>query len=210
MGGFGSGRRAGGGRALVEDALVLDLSWLMREGLVRQGTVTAVLSWSAASVDYAATLAPPVGWIDLRYLVKTPDACGEERTHDRHEVRERIALEPKEQRFGGLSWLMQCPVSGRSCRKLYLPPGGDRFAARQVHGLAYASQRQRHGDRALTQARRIRRHLGASRGIGDPVARPKHMRERTFARLLARLLRHEAAVIASARHRLDRIALASS
>ncbi len=44
---------------------------------------------------------------------------------------------------GGRRPWWQCPVCGRRCGVLYLPPGAGRFACRQCYRLAYASQQDR-------------------------------------------------------------------
>lgn len=191
MGGFGSGRPRS--RITVEDALALDLPTLISDDLLRSGKASGALVWRLAgsgeetgSIGYSATLNPdgPHGHIRLRYTVT--DARG-----DRHRIDERIELEARPQPFGGFQWLMICPISGRACRKLYLPPGTRRFAARQAYRLAYRSQGQARYDRAITQAQRLRRRLGASEALGDWIERPCGMRRRTFDRFLARIERYE-------------------
>lgn len=191
MGGFGSGRPQS--RLTVEDAHPLDLPKLMRDGLVGPGANGGRLVWrivgtdtETGSVGYTAELNPagPHGHIRLRYTVT--DSWG-----DRHDVDEWIELEARPQPFGGHQWLMVCPISGRACRKLYLPPGGRRFAARQVYRLAYRSQGQAPYDRATTQAQRLRRRLGASQALGDWIERPHGMRRRTFDRHVARIEHYE-------------------
>lgn len=64
--------------------------------------------------------------------------------------------------------------------KLYKPAGGGTFASRKAHRLAYRSQRQSPYDRAISQAFKRRRRLGADGGIGDPIDKPYGMRWATF------------------------------
>jgi hypothetical protein len=66
--------------------------------------------------------------------------------------------------------------------KLYKPAGGGIFASRKAHRLAYRCQRQSPYDRAISQAFKRRRRLGADGGIGDPIDKPHGMRWATFDR----------------------------
>jgi hypothetical protein len=63
-----------------------------------------------------------------------------------------------------------------------MPAGGGIFASRKAHRLAYRSQRQSPYDRAISQAFKRRRRLGADGGLGDPIDKPKGMRWATFDR----------------------------
>ncbi|MEM6848310.1 MAG: hypothetical protein AAF580_09585, partial [Pseudomonadota bacterium] len=80
--------------------------------------------------------------------------------------------------------------------KLHKHPGGRRFASRQVYRLSYASQSKAPYERAIAQAQKIRRKLGAHMGIGAPVYRPSGMHQATFERHVERLKRYEHVVVA--------------
>ena len=73
-----------------------------------------------------------------------------------------VSLFARAQHFGGVRWLLSCPMSGVLTSVLYLPIGADRFASRQAHGLAFASQRLRAPARATV------------RGAADPP-RPRRL-----------------------------------
>lgn len=55
------------------------------------------------------------------------------------EIIERLTLKRQTMPFGPDRWHLTCPRCGRSARKLYIPPGLDRFACRRCHDLTYAS-----------------------------------------------------------------------
>lgn len=140
MGGFGSGRQ--GGRFTVEDCLTLDVNKLLRDHCLVPGRrMGGVLRWSVvgtgrevASVGYEADLADAAAaWMRLRF------GRGEGEARREHEC--TLRLTTTRPRCGGLRWWFACPASGRRCGKLHLPPGAGAFAARQVWGLAFGSQR---------------------------------------------------------------------
>ena len=196
MGGMGSGRPPNG--PTLDASIPLDLPKLHRDGLLPPSRkVEGSLTWrsvssghKAASMNFTALADPErrtgflqLDWRSCRY--------GEENWTNRSQ---HIALEALSQRFGGVSWYFTCPVSGRRCRKFYMPPGALHFAARQVWKLPYASQREAPYDRAISQAHKIRRRLGAPLGIGDWVDRPRGMHRATFERYVERLENYEAVV----------------
>lgn len=139
MGGWGSGRRAD--HALVEDALTLNLPRMFRRRWIQDGHCDKGMlrfsQWGTvyASVSYSYDLAGEnEGWLRLNY---TRRLTGQ----DRARVEQLIRLEFTEPHFGGRRWWMICPSGGQRVAKLYLPPGGDRFASRQEWRLVYSSQR---------------------------------------------------------------------
>jgi hypothetical protein len=77
-----------------------------------------------------------------------------------------------------LSWLH--PVSSWSLRES------------RSGSLAYRSQRQSPYDRAISQAFKRRRRLGAEGGIGDPIDKPHGMRWATFDRKMEQIEAAEA------------------
>ncbi len=139
MGGWGSGRRADYG--LVEDALTVNLPRMLRRGRVQNGGCgKGTLRFSQggtvyASVSYSYDLTGEnEGWLRLDYTRRLPG-------QDRMRVEQLIRLEFTEPHFGGRRWWMICPSGGQRVAKLYLPPGGDRFACREEWRLVYSSQR---------------------------------------------------------------------
>ncbi len=76
MGGSGSGRHWGCGRATVEDGLSLDINKLIRDGNIRPGGwCSGTLRWTrvasgeeVGSIGYEADLkAPDQAWVRLHY-----------------------------------------------------------------------------------------------------------------------------------------------
>ncbi len=55
------------------------------------------------------------------------------------EIIERLTLKRRAMPFGPDRWHLTCPRCSRSARKLYIPPGHDRFACRTCHNLTYES-----------------------------------------------------------------------
>ena len=84
--------------------------------------------------------------------------------------------------YGGKRLWFTCPRCGKRVAVLYAP---DRyFACRKCGDLAYATQKQGIGDRALTKADKIRKRLGWQVGIANPMrGKPKGMDWKTFGRL---------------------------
>lgn len=189
MGGLGSGRPRL--RPTVEDGLTIDLGKLIRGET--DCTVTGSVAWPSANADeerasigFSAELSSKgMGELRLRYTATDPwdRTC--------HDIDERIELEGLPQPFGGLIWYCRCPVTGRRCRKLCKPPGARRFASRQAYRLHYRSQQKAPYERAVQQAQKIRKKLGSTCDIGDPVHRPHGMHQKTFERYLDRLDHYE-------------------
>ncbi len=67
---------------------------------------------------------------------------------DREEVSQTVRLCHTVAHYGGKRWRMICPYRHIRVGKLYLPPGGDRFASRQAWRLGYHIQRVAGHDRA--------------------------------------------------------------
>jgi hypothetical protein len=102
----------------------------------------------------------------------------------------RIQLAATEPLYGGQRWCFLCPgaCSGEPCNrialKLYLPRHGHYFACRRCYNLCYRTQQQNARKRALTRAQAIRRRLGGSGSIHEPIPRkPPRMRWRTYEQL---------------------------
>lgn len=187
MGGFGSGRQ--GNRPTVEDCLTLDLGKLLRERcLLPCQRVHSTLRWTVvgtgrevASAGYEADLTDPAAaWLRLDFV----SGKGEQsRTHEC-----MVRLVTTRPRYGGMRWWFVCPVSGRRCGKLHLPPGAGTFAARRAWRLDHWSQRlsplERARRTAANRADRIKRRLDGAGGrpTWDVPPRPKGMWRRTYER----------------------------
>ena len=75
---------------------------------------------------------------------------------------------------------MICPFGGKRVAKLYLPPGGDTFAAREEWRLAYRSERADQREKAFQRLFRLQRQLGCEEQWGAEPTRPKGMWRKTF------------------------------
>jgi hypothetical protein len=192
MGGTGSGNY--GGKPTVEGALKLDLHHLIRNGSFRpDATVTGSLAWNdgytgeqRASIAYKAHMGEERGWVRLTYAT-TNHWTGQTTNHDY-----TVELTTTPQPLGGRRWWWVCPKRGDLVSKLYKPAGGGIFASRTAHRLAYRCQRQSPYDRAISQAFKRRKRLGADGGIGDPIDKPKGMRWATFDRKMEQVEAAEA------------------
>lgn len=162
------------GRVFVEDCVAVSLPDLRRWGVlmanhrrsarlayVVNGRTLGVLSLVVHAVDDAPSWMR-IAWVD-----------------DGRTISQEVELACLPQPFGGWRWLIVCPVSGRHCGVLALPPGGMRFASPQAHGLAYASQYEDPFNRCLRRAEKARQRLARL---------SRYARHPTRGRLLAQML----------------------
>lgn len=103
-----------------------EISWRTLTG----GRLTARLSFRPVGTQRASERATQT--IELRYWPTLTDPF----------TRQAIVVPG-----GGRAPSILCPVCGAAVRKLYAPPGADRFACRTCHGLVY--RRPRGPDPAL-------------------------------------------------------------
>lgn len=183
MGGWGSGRY--GGRPTADASLRVDLAWMLRTGHAKEGAwLSGNLYWTcggepSGSISYQAIMHQPGNErLELSYTRGSGD--------DREDVRQTVRLCSTRPHFGGKRWWMICPYRGIRVGKLYLPPGGDRFASRQAWRLGYHCQRIAKDDRASERLFRFQRKLGGEAGLGAFPHRPKGMWQRTWERQLER------------------------
>lgn len=191
MGGIGSGRY--GSRATVRSGLILDLTRLKQQKLLRPGCSDGTITWNHAdtgepyaTIGFAANIGPQEGTFRLIY---TSTVSGQKIQSDY-----LIDLVSTPMRFGGRRWYFLCPRLGIRCSRLHLPSGATTFASRRAYRLAYPSQRESPRDRAIRTAFRARDRLQAGGGIGDYVPKPKGMRWATYDRLMERVRETEEVV----------------
>lgn len=182
MGGFGSGRQDG--KPIAEEALRIDLAWMMRRGLATPGkNIAGTLRWTcggqpSGNINYTCDMTDPDrGLLELRFT-HTNHRTGQAKDHVQHAV-----LSSTRPHFGGRRWWMHCPITGDRVGKLYLPAGGDIFASRKAWGIGYRTQRQTERDNLFERLFRLQRRLGCPEGWEMPIRRPKGMHHRTYARL---------------------------
>lgn len=183
MGGWGSGRY--GGRPTADASLQIDLAWMLRTGRVREGDwISGTLHWTcrgqpSGSIGYQAIMQEPgAERLELSYT----RGSGE----DREQVRQTVRLCHTVPHYGGKRWWMICPYRAIRVGKLYLPPGGDRFASRQAWRLGYQCQRDAARDRPFERLFRLQKKLGCDPGWEAGLRRPKGMWSRTFDRHMER------------------------
>ncbi|OWQ95360.1 hypothetical protein [Sphingopyxis witflariensis] len=183
MGGWGSGRY--GGRPTADASLRIDLAWMLRTGRAKEGAhQRGALNWTcggepSGSIRYDAIMHEPGGErLELSYA----RGSGE----DREQVRQTIRLCHTRPNYGGKRWWMICPYRHIRVGKLYLPPGGDRFASRHAWRLGYQCQRDSARDRPFERLSRLQKKLGCDPGWEAGLYRPKGMWNRTFERHLER------------------------
>lgn len=187
MGGYGSGRQFG--RPTVEASLIIDLARMLRTGKIVPGAdMTGCLTWTSRGqpimqAEYAARMA-------------TVGAERLELNYGGGAVRQTIRLRHTVPNYGGKRWWLVCPYRGALVNNLYLPPGGDRFASRQVYRLGYRSERSTAQARALDRLFALQSKLSCPQSVGVPLCRPKGMWRRTFARHLERHAQLEADAVA--------------
>ena len=111
---------------------------------------------------------------------------------------QRLDLIAYPRHFGGWQWYFLCPVTGKKCSVVWLPPGANRFCSRQAWGkqIAYATQFESPFDRAITAREKVKARL-----IGklDPrqwelPPKPKWMRWDTYEGLAGKYQSHQAKI----------------
>ena len=185
MGGMGSGRW--GGRPTADASCKIDFAWMLRERLAVPGSMrSGNLNWTrggdpSGSISYTADM---IDCDNATLILNYSRGEGDKR----EQVQQRVRLTYTEPRYGGRRWWMTCPFRWHRAAKLYLPPGGDRFASRNAWRLGYQSQRLAHRDRAFEAMFRLQKKLGGTAGFDCRLRRPKGMWRRTFDRHWQRYL----------------------
>jgi hypothetical protein len=195
MGGLGSGRS--GGRPTTEGGLILSLSTLLRDRLLRSGGGQAgSITWTSTatgeqvgSISYEAHLGQESGRMWLKYSTTQTDG-------GRQESNYCIQLATTPQFFGGRRWWFICPITGRRAAKLHLPEGALTFASRQARRLTYQCQREPAHERASRRAFKLRGKLGGTGGLESDIPKPKWMRVATYDRKLEEIFAAEEIVYA--------------
>lgn len=184
MGNCNSGRW--GGRPLVEDALTIDIAYLLRRGSVRDGLCgNGRLRWKFKDGRFLEAAYK----FDMRY----PETAsltlyfkGQAVATNAGGITQHIRLTYTRPNYGGRRWWMLCPETGQRVRMLHRPRGGERFACRDAWRLGYRSQRLSHYDRPFARLFRFQYRLGSPQGWGYEPKRIKGMWYRTYERALER------------------------
>jgi hypothetical protein len=186
MGGFGSGRPTGSGRAKVEACRSIDANRLHRQGCLRAGSM-ASCQWSRDGDKVTPTnMRAEHDRLHLNYRVRIGGGEWED-------VNETVRIVRVPCRFGGARPYFVCPgvVNGTACSrrvaKLYGP--GRYFLCRHCYRLAYASQSEDPQRRSIRRATKIKQRLGGNAGTGSPFpAKSEGMWRRTYERLCEQAL----------------------
>lgn len=180
MGGYGSGRTGGKGKA--EHYRNLDVNRLHREGLLKPGRCSS-WQWLVDGERVASiSMQAETGRLVLNYRIKTNGI-------DWQDIAEPVVLTDTPCPYGGSRPWFLCPGSrnGRWCArrvgKLYL--GQRYFLCRQCLRLAYACQSEERHYRTMRQADKRRVALGGEPGTAAlPPRKPKGMHWKTYIRVM--------------------------
>jgi hypothetical protein len=177
MGGYGSGRH--GWKGSTANYRQIDVRMMQRKGYLGPGMQSS-LWWSRNG--------EPTGSINYRVQPDRIILSYRHRRHDSEEwqsVEYAVLLDRTRCNYGGERAWFRCPARGCG-RRVAVLWGGEIFACRQCHNLAYESQNETAHSRALTKAQAIRVKLGGEPGlIHDFPDKPKGMHWRTYYRLRA-------------------------
>ena len=186
MGGMGSGG-ANRKRPHFEGLRRIDAGYLVRHRMDRPGTYSTHSwrdNWQRPTGSMQVVGGDDV--VTLVYSVRNGDA------EDWRQIEERVTLTRVAKPFGGAQTYFRCPRCSRRVATLAL--ARQYFRCRTCVGAAYASSQEGPTDRAMRRANKLKRRLGAEPGLDSYYWRPKHMRQRTFARIDARIQAAEAEV----------------
>jgi hypothetical protein len=189
-------------RFSLQDCLRLDITWLVRRGLISPGSVTGPHSvrWVNSDGEVIAS-----GWINADMEGDTEGLfCI--RIGD---FEQRIRLVTLPRHYGGRQWFFVCPLTDRRASILWLPLGAQQFASRHAwpDKVAYRSQFMTPTDRVHLAKEKIKKRL-----IGeldpeewDLPPKPKWMRWRTYHRLVEKFERYEATIDRTALSRVTKL-----
>lgn len=145
MGGYGSGW-TGSRKTTVEECRKLDAGRMQKEKVFPEdGQRFGSWVWSNADtgeelsrIGYHVCTMPEMKKAPFLRLIYTLTASGEQLDY-------LVRLTKTPLPWGGVRWGFRCPCCGRSCRKLYFPPGDCKYyACRQCYRLTYKSTQDAH------------------------------------------------------------------
>lgn len=160
----------------TEETRRIDVRWLKRQGFLRPGS-SGVLRWhcggeQTGSVRFSAKC----GCLRLSYHYRELSGQWLPRVQE-------ITIDRTRCNFGGTRPWFRCPGCDRRVAILYGVAVD--YLCRRCYNLPYGSQHERELDRMLRRARQIRKRLGASENLLEPIdEKPKGMHWDTFQRLV--------------------------
>lgn len=153
MGGYGSGRRSD--RPSTDDCLRLSLSQFKARGMLKRGCMSRrEFTWS---IDGKVT-AEVFVTADIDCLEASPQVTISG-WRGGNQIDCKVELVHSPMRFGGERWYAVCPITGRRCSTLVLPPGRSSFASVRGCGVVYSSQRETPIYRAYRAVEKAERRL---------------------------------------------------
>lgn len=168
-------------RVRLEDGLKLDVNKLVRDGVLPRGSepLTFGTSWTSNRQGVIASA--------FSTIQKECDDQGFLRIIVVGKPQQRLELIACPRHFGGRQWYFRCPVTGKRCSVVWLPPGATRFCSRQAWGsrVAYSTQFESKFHRAITAREKVKDCLigNLNRREWELPPKPKWMRWHTYDRL---------------------------
>jgi hypothetical protein len=100
--------------------------------------------------------------------------------------KQKFMLVRKPSRVGGEQWLVECPLTHKLVRHLYLAQGDRCFRSRHALRLTYRSKTLPDPDARMLRCEQLMERIGAKHYQDEPP-RPKNMRRRTYERILGEI-----------------------
>lgn len=169
MGGINSGRRAA--TPDTDECIRLSLSDLRRDGAVKR------YQWSrrdrywrlCGSGEVVGTLTIIT---DIECRLPKPSLRITGSVYGRV-IDQELDIVAQPQPFGGERFYVLCPLTGRRCSVLILPPGKSKFASVRGWRVAYASTRGREISRAVRTERKLEQRWSS---LSKYTRKPKRQR----------------------------------
>ena len=189
MGGFGSGRPSGSGKAVAEACRSIDVNRLRKENVLREGW-SGIWEWKRDG-ERIASISMRGG--REKIVLSYRSRIGQEKWR---ETNETVPIHWQPCRFGGNRPYFVCPgvVNGQACgrRAIKLFCGGRYYLCRHCYRLSYASRNEDAYDRASRRANKNRMRLGGEPGMSGPIpGRPKGMWRTTYQCLRSEIIECE-------------------
>jgi hypothetical protein len=193
MGGIGSGRHRGAGKATTDEYRSIDIRDWKRDGFLINGNLFGV-RW----LNKGETVASITVFVE-EHRVRLVYRARDRRSGIRSNFDYPVFLEWTPCHLGGQRPWFRCPGAGCG-KRVALLYGGQRFLCRHCQSLSYESQRETWDDRAIRKANRIRRKLGWRSGIANGHGpKPPGMHWLTFWKLA---MKHDRYVTKACEHQL--------
>jgi len=173
MGGYGSGNWCRwSSTTTTEEIRRIDIRYLTKNNLIKPNHA-GTLSWTCGGeksgfINYTAYH----DRLHLSYRFR-------ENGGDWQGIKQTILYDRTPCNYGGERMWFLCPHCNKRIAVLY--GAGPRFLCRHCYELPYSSQNEAFVDRAMRKTRKLRKRLGASDDLDEPVwDKPKGMHWKTF------------------------------